>query len=937
MTRTRSSTLVGRQNTLVQLQQALHAASRGIGDCIVVEGPAGIGKSRILETACSDASELGMAVASGMATEIDRAAPLSTLVTALQNSQAPGLDVADLAVVGGNPLWLVDRLGEVIEEGVRTGPLLVTLDDAHWADELTALALRLLVPALSSSPVLWLLARRPAPARRSAQDAIEWLIGQGARRLPVGPLSDDAVEQLCSDLLGASPDRTVLAQAARSGGNPFLLEELLSALRDAGQVVVDEGVASLATDRLPPVFLDAVRQRLHDLSEEARRVLRAGSVLGRPFTVHEAAGLVGQSAIDLIPAATEAVAVGALVDNGAELVFRHDLIREAVYNGLSGPVRLALHREASSVVHAEGGSPMEVAEHLIRGGGVGDERAVTVLRDAVDQVAPTAPGTAADLILRMLDLLDEHDTARPRLVADAVHLLASAGRVVEARELGENALHAGLDAPAEADLLLGLSEALKHAGHNRAVVRYTRTALSRPDVPDPARAKLMAIQSHALLRTDELADADRAGAEAARIARGCGEHPPLVFATAARSYVARARGQLDEGLAFAQQAVRDADTAGGRARHRHPRLWLAPALAALDRFTEADAAFEVGQREADELGTAWSQPLWHHYRAELRMAAGRLDDAEAEAEAGVRVAEQLDALALDVPLLALLGQVALLRDDLPTARRHLNRARRLVADGISVGPEDLAWRVALLLDSTDEPESALHTLSGVYGRLPERVYLLTQEPRAAARLVRIAQRGGAPRQAETVVAAARALAERNPEVTSLVGAARHAEGVLRKDVGALRNAVDAYRASPRPLDRAAAREDAALAENAAGRRQEAISLLGEAIDEYTASGSRRDAARAHRALRGLGGRRKAQRSKEKRTAWGDLTESEMRVVRLVAEGLTNRQVASRLFLSPHTVDSHLRHSFTKLGVNSRVELTRMVMAHLAGAEHPVKT
>ena len=244
----------------------------------------------------------------------------------------------------------------------------------------------------------------------------------------------------------------------------------------------------------------------------------------------------------------------------------------------------------------------------------------------------------------------------------------------------------------------------------------------------------------------------------------------------------------------------------------------------------------------------------------------------------------------------------------------------------------------VLLDGTDEPESALHTLSGVYGRLPDRVYLLTQEPRAAARLVRIAQRGGAPRQAETVVAAARALAERNPEVTSLVGAARHAEGVLRKDVGTLRSAVHAYRASPRPLDRAAAREDAALAENAAGRRQDAISLLGEAIDEYTASGSKRDAARAHRALRGLGGgRRKAQRSKEKRTAWGDLTESEMRVVRLVAEGLTNRQVASRLFLSPHTVDSHLRHSFTKLGVNSRVELTRMVMAHLAGAEDPVKT
>jgi hypothetical protein len=101
-------------------------------------------------------------------------------------------------------------------------------------------------------------------------------------------------------------------------------------------------------------------------------------------------------------------------------------MREAIYNNLSGPVRSALHRQAAIVVRADGGSPVEIAEHLIRSEHKGDGQAITVLREAAAHVAGNAPGTAADLILRALDVLDEQDPVRPEVTADVVQRWAPA-------------------------------------------------------------------------------------------------------------------------------------------------------------------------------------------------------------------------------------------------------------------------------------------------------------------------------------------------------------------------------------------------------------------------------------------------------------------------------------------------------------------------------
>lgn len=929
--------LVGRDGVLAELYDAIDDAAGGTGGCVVVEGTAGIGKSRLLSVAATRAAGIGIHTAIGSATELDRTVPLSTLVGTLRAGAAAGPDVSGLSELGSNRLLLLDRLEERIEDFVRAKTLLIVIDNAQWADELTALTLRVLVPRLASSPVLWLLARNPSSVRGPAQEAVDALIRDMARRVTVGPLAEPDVAELCTDLLGAAAGRDVLALAARAEGNPFLLGELLTTLRDARRVEVVDGVATLTKTELPAGFLTAVDHRLGGLSAVARRLLNAGAVLGRPFTVHEAAALTGRAAPDLVFAADEAVAAGALVVAGDELTFRHDLIREAVYDQLAPPVRLALHREAVTVVRNEGRSVVECVEHLLRSGHKGDEKALVVLREAVDTVTPSSPATAADLILRMLELLDPADPACPALTAEAVRLLASAGRVREAQELGERALHAGLDGPAQTGLLLGLAEVFKHEGRNEAVVTYTRRALAQPDVADSARAELLAIQAHGLLYTPDVDAADTAGAEAVDVARRCGQDAALVFGSVARSLAARTRGDLDSSLRLAHEAVEIADRVGGEARHRHPRLWLAPALAALDRMAEADTVFEMGQREANQLGTAWSQPLWHYYRAEMRLTTGRLDDAAAEAEAGVRVAEQLSALALAVPLLALLGEVAVYQDDLAAARVHFDRAEQLIDGGITVGPEDLAWRIAVFQEATGHQRQAMKTAAEVYAHLPKRVSLLSQEPAVAARLVRLALRNEARAEAEAASSAIRDLAMRNPTVISLKGAAVHAEALLACDRAGLAEAVKIYRDSPRPLARALALEDTGLAEDRAGNRDRAVELLEEALEIWSACRALRGASRVRNALRRLGVRRRQQaESEDDDSGWSSLTGSELRVVRLVAEGLTNREVAARLFLSPHTVDSHLRHSFIKLAVTSRVELTRQVLTH-DGGEDPEMT
>lgn len=913
--------LVGRDHEWKILTDAISALERGTGSCLVLTGVAGIGKTRLLESACALAAELKVTVARGRATELDRVAPLSTFVTALRSVIGQDWMLPN----GANQYWQIDLIAERLEEVARARPLVVVIDDAQWTDELSALALRVLVPRLSLLPILWLLARSPVPADLPVQSALRWLIGDGVRELELGPLSEDAVAQLCRRVLGVRAGHTVTAIVRRSGGNPFLVEEVLRNLRATERVVTSDGTASVVGSELPSGFLSAVEAHLRNLSPEVRQLLQIGAVLGGVFSLHSAAVLLHRPVREVMTIADEAVASGTLVDSDSRLAFQHDLVREAVYNTMNGAVRSMLHRAAAAELRSEGRPVVEIADHLVLGEYRGDVNTVELLRAAAGQMATCAPSTSADLLLRAVELLEDTDQSRPMLISDAVRMLATVGRLAEARSWGEQALRGQVNPDTEGQLLLGLAESYKHAGHNNVAVELTDRGLALPQVGQSVRAQLYAIRAHAHLATD-LPAAERAAERAVELGTQHGVSAAVAFGNAARSVTRRARGHLDEAIRFAKDAVAEIGRAGGAAEHRHTAIWLGAALVAQDRFEEAEEVYAAGQREAERLGTAWSLPLWHFYRASLGFARGRLSDVEAEGEAGLRVAEQLGAWQLAALLAALLGRVAVLRDQVPLARDYLRRMREMLTTEIIVPPEDIAWAAALAHEAGGEPQEAYQALTELYFQLPERVLLFVQDPGAFAGMVRISKLAGRPAEAAWIATVAAELAHRNPGNHTLAGAAAHAEGLVRMDAGRLGESVALLKKSRRPLVRASAVEDAAVAEHIAGRKGRAAKLLETALGIYHECGARQGELRVEQRMYAIGVRRQPGAAAVKSPLAG-ITQAERQVVELVVKGATNREVARALFLSPHTVDSHLRKVFAKLRISSRVELTRLVMAN----------
>lgn len=913
--------LVGRDHETKTLTAAIARLEAGTGGCIVLTGVLGIGKTRLLESATSLAAERDLLVARGRATELDRVAPLSTIVTALRpvlgSDWAPPTDV--------NQYRQIELIAGRLEEVARKRPVVVVIDDAHWTDELSALALRMLVPRLSSLPILCLLARSPVPADLPGQSVLRTLIGDGACEMLVKPLSEDAAAELCRQVLGGPVDTTVLAMASRSGGNPFLLEGMLSALCANDRIVTSEGLARVVCDKLPPGFLAAVDQRLRKLAPEIRQLLQVGAVLGGTFSLHTAALLLRRPIGEVMAIADEAVASGTLVEYRSRLAFQQDLVREAVYSSMNGAVRSMLHREATAVLRAEGRPVVEITDHLVRGEYRGDVHTVELLRAAAEHMAASAPSTSANLLLRALEMLEDADDRRPMLISDAVRMLASAGRLAEARSWGESALRGQVDPDAEGQLLLGLAESYKHAGHNNEAVTLTERGLRCPTDTPAIRAQLYAIRAHAQLATD-LKAAEQAAMDAIDLGVRAGVPAAVAFGNAARSVICRARGDLEEAVRIAREATAELERSCGAADQHHPEIWLGAALVAQDRFEEAEEIFAEGQRKAEQLGTAWSMPLWHYYRASLYFAQGRLAEVESESEAGLRIAERVGALQLSVPLKALLGRVAVLTDRMPLARDYLQQMQRMLAGGISVLPEDTAWATAVINEADGQPQEAHEALQELRLQMPERVLVFVQDPGALADMVRISKQVRRPVEASWIATVAARLAQRNPGNHTIAGAAAHAEGLVRMDLARLNDSVELLSRSRRPLVRASALEDTAVAESAAGHRSRAVKLFESALALYHECGCRRGQLRVERRMHAIGARQQIGPVPVD-SALSGLTPAELRVVELVVRGATNREVARRLFLSPHTVDSHLRKVFAKLGISSRVELTRIVMAN----------
>ena len=367
-------TLRGRDAELTILGQHLDQLLSGAGTVVVVEGGAGIGKSRLLGEVTAMADRLSIRVGSGVADPADAVVPLSVLMAALFEGPAPILERSALGDAHASPeqrYWLLQDLETLLEGAALKGPLLVCLDDVQWADTGTAAALRALPSRLATVPIGWVVALRPGQGSPQVRDSANFLEDRGASRIVLGPLDQSAVAQMAADVLGAEPDSDLLEMAERSAGTPFLLVELLSGLREEGLVRVDSGRAELVEWRLPHRVSQSMRLRLERMSDSARQVATVASALGRKFSVGDVAAMLNLSPSELLKPMDELVHADLLAECDGRLGFSHDITLEAVRASLPVSVLRSLDRQAASVLLAGGALPVEVATQLADERGTG--------------------------------------------------------------------------------------------------------------------------------------------------------------------------------------------------------------------------------------------------------------------------------------------------------------------------------------------------------------------------------------------------------------------------------------------------------------------------------------------------------------------------------------------------------------------------------------
>jgi DNA-binding NarL/FixJ family response regulator len=917
--------LRGRDREIAAVRKALVAVHAGRGACVVVEGAPGVGKSRLLAELDERAQRCGFDVVSVRADEFDQYAAGAALQSALQASVG---SARAAAAVNDQRLWLLDSIADALEERAQRAPVLVLVDDAQWADPATLFALRTLPGRLAASRILWVLAVRSETERPTVARVREDLEHLGARWLTLGPLPQQELQHIAAEVLGAKPSPGLARLLRGVAGNPFLAIELVRSLADTDAVKVEAGVAGLLHDGIPVGFRLSVAARLERLPQDAVHLLQIGSVLGREFDLGTAARILGRQVGSLLSGIEAALNAGLLSADGPRLAFRHDLIRQAFHENLPLAIRTALHREAADSLRGIGARSAEVAWHVVMSGGPVDDEAVTTLTTAVRELSSSAPDAAADLAQRVAGLLPPHDRRRIPLLTDAAEYLGRTRRVHEALDLVDATLPEGLEPLQEACLRLVAAEIHQAAGDDAAAMTHLQQALDLPALPADLRVRLLKTKATGHVYLGDITAAEQTGPWLVEASYRSDDPAVVVSAMVFQSQTSFYRGRLPRALELAEEATRRAGTQSAALYLRPPRipaLWLATVLTATDRLADTERILREGQREAEAMGLGWSLPHWHAARACALLEQGALDDAAVEAESSLMVADELEITLPNPQARSVLAMVEIRRGDLTKARDHLRAAE--TAPGTHTqryGPWVSLAHAALADAEGEDGEAAVALTASFTSREPTR--LLAIPPSHWPGIVRIALRGEDPSVAQAVSGALRSLTAQDESRQIIEAVRAHIDGLLHRDPRALETAITGYRSTGRPLALAAACEDLGELMTASGDTTSAIPYFEESGHLASASGAGRDQERIRGRLRQLGVRIAPVRN---HTAgpqeWGNLTESERKVIPLVLEGITNRAIADRLYVSVHTVNTHMKHIFTKLGINSRVELTRLAI------------
>jgi DNA-binding CsgD family transcriptional regulator len=416
----------GREGETAILDDAIDRAAAGRLAVVLIDGEAGIGKTRLLQDALEKAQCRGLRVAEARAAELERARPfglIAAMFGCTRSAPDPrraaigellasgdggdGLDGGDRGHWGhwgpvtvtsdpGLQFRVVDAFADLAEELALDGPLVIGADDLHWADPSSLVTLGALAARLGGLPAAIIGCFRPAPVVTGLERLARGLEAAGGRRLSLRGLDGRAVTELVAAALGAAPGQRLQAGISGAAGNPLFVTELLGALAREQMITITGGEAEVADLRMPPALRLTILRRISFLAEGTLQTLRFASVLGTSFTLADLVEVTGRPAADLSMKLAEPLRARVLEDDGTRLRFRHDLIRDAIYQDLPASVRGALHREAGQRLAAAGAPAAQVAEHLAREARRGDAEAIGWLTRTARQAGVTSPDAAAE-------------------------------------------------------------------------------------------------------------------------------------------------------------------------------------------------------------------------------------------------------------------------------------------------------------------------------------------------------------------------------------------------------------------------------------------------------------------------------------------------------------------------------------------------------------